>query len=76
VTPPKDARPSFTANLDMMVDEIKATGKEGVSCIVNGGTRDLGYNWDHLKTMATRTSVHIVVAGGLWTQPRYHQIFR
>jgi phosphotriesterase-related protein len=71
VTPPADARPSYTTDLDLMVEEVKATRQEGVSCIVNGGTRDLGYNVEHLKTLAQRSGMHVIAAGGLWTQPRY-----
>ena len=71
VTPPKDARPSYTANLDLMVEEVKATAKDGVSCIVNGGTKDLGQDVNKVRTIAQRTGMHIVFAGGLWTQPNY-----
>ena len=73
VSPPENGRPlgSFTTDLDLMADELNATAQEGVSCIVSGGTRDLGQNADRLRTLAERTDVHIVVASGLWTQPRY-----
>lgn len=71
VEPPEDARPPFTADLDLMADEVNATAQEGVSCIVNGGTKDLGQNYERLRALAQRTSLHIVMAGGLWTQPRY-----
>ena len=62
---------SFTTNLDLMIDEVNATAQEGVSCIVSGGTRDLGQNFQSIRTLAQRTNMHIVVASGLWTQPRY-----
>jgi len=62
---------SFTTDLDLMADEVNATAQEGVSCIVSGGTRDLGQNAERLRTLAGRTDMHIVVASGLWTQPRY-----
>ena len=63
--------PSFTADLDLMADEVNATARDGVSCIVNGGTRDLGQNVERLRALAGRVELHIVLAGGLWTQPRY-----
>ena len=63
--------PSFTADLDLMADEVNATAQDGVSCIVNGGTRDLGQNVERLRALAERVELHIVLAGGLWTQPRY-----
>ena len=69
--PPRKDGPPFSANLDLMVDEVRATARDGVSCIVNGGTKDLGQNVEHLKTISTRSGMHIVAAGGLWTQPAY-----
>ena len=68
---PKTPSPPYGADIDLMVDELNATAKDGVSCIVNAGTKDLGYNMDHLRTIAARSSVLIVVAGGFWTQPAY-----
>lgn len=60
------------ADIDLMVEEVKATAKvDGVSCIVNAGTKDLGQNLEHLRAIATRSGVHIVVAGGYHTQPSY-----
>ena len=71
VPPPDPLQFTFTSNLDLMVEEVKATAEDGVSCIVNAGTKDLGQNVDRLRTLAQRTGMHIVMAGGLWTQPRY-----
>ena len=67
----ENPQPSFTADVDLMADEVNATAQEGVACIVNGGTRDLGQNFDRLVELAGRVDLHIVMAGGLWTQPRY-----
>ena len=69
--PAPDAAPPFSGDLDLMVDEVRATARDGVACIVNGGTKDLGQNVDHLKTISMRSGMHIVMAGGLWTQPAY-----
>ncbi len=52
VTPPENPRPPFTADLDLMADEVNATAQEGVSCIVNGGTKDLGQNFERLVELA------------------------
>ena len=67
----ENPQPPFTADLDLMADEVNATAQDGVSCIVNGGTRDLGQNPERLRALAERVDLHIVLAGGLWTQPRY-----
>ena len=71
VPPPENPRPPFTADLDLMADEVNATAQEGVSCIVNGGTKDLGQNYERLRALAERVNLHVVIAGGLWTEPRY-----
>jgi hypothetical protein len=36
------APPQWLENVDAVVEEVKAAAKDGVSCIVTGGTRDLG----------------------------------
>jgi phosphotriesterase-related protein len=63
--------PPYGADIDLMVNELNGTAKDGVSCIVNAGTRDLGYNVARLRTIAERSQVHIVLSGGFWTQPGY-----
>jgi phosphotriesterase-related protein len=70
--PPKEpVPPNYTSNVDLMVEEAKATAKEGVTCIVDGGSKGLGRNVEHLRTIANRSGLHVVVGGGLYTQPRY-----
>ena len=71
VPPSDNPLGAFTTDLDLMADEVNATAQEGVSCIVSGGTRDLGQSFERLRRLAGRTDMHIVVASGLWTQPRY-----
>jgi phosphotriesterase-related protein len=61
-------------NVDAVVEEVKAAGKDGVSCIVTGGTRDLGQKPANVRTIAEQVApagVHIVLADALWTQPAY-----
>lgn len=62
---------SVTENVDLMVDEVRAAAKEGVACIVDAGTRDLGRNVDHLRTISIRSGVPIVASGGLYLQADY-----
>src|SRR3989442_1502737 len=68
--PPKEPVTPLGSDINLMVEELKATGKDGVSCIVNAGTKDLGQNIEHLRAIATRSGMHIVVAGGDHTQAR------
>ena len=46
---------------------------EGVGCIVDAGTTDVGRDTDLLKQIASRTSVHIVACGGLYMERTYPQ---
>jgi phosphotriesterase-related protein len=54
--------------LDLMVDELKMSRAEGVSCLVDAaasGRRD-DRTIENLKQISTRSSVHIVVGGGYY----------
>lgn len=54
--------------LELMVDELKMSRAEGVSCLVDaaaGGRRD-DRTLENLKQVSTRSSMHIVVAGGYY----------
>jgi phosphotriesterase-related protein len=70
--PPRpNAAPAYGADIDLMVAEVKALASDGVSCIVNAGTIDLGQNIEHLKAIATRSGFPIVVAGGYYLHATY-----
>jgi phosphotriesterase-related protein len=73
VPPPKNppTGPPLGSDVDLMVEELKATAKDGVSCIVNAGTKDLGQNIEKIRTMSQRSGMHIVLANGYWTQTNY-----
>jgi phosphotriesterase-related protein len=63
--------PSYLENVELVTEEVKATGKEGVSCIVDGGHPDMGTNYAHLKQIAERSGVHVVASGGYYLQLTY-----
>jgi len=66
------AAPShFSDDIALMVEETKAAGKDGVSCIVDGGHPDMDRNIDALKRIAAETPVHIVASGGYYMQRYY-----
>lgn len=67
-TPPP---PSYLENVDVITEEVKATGKEGVSCIVDGGHPDMGTSYANLRKVAERSGVHIVASGGYYLQTTY-----
>ena len=62
---------SFTDDVDLMIEETRAAGKEGVSCIVDGGHPDMGRKIDALKRIADQSGVHIVASGGYYMQRTY-----
>jgi phosphotriesterase-related protein len=71
---PRPATPpprSYLENVDAVTDEVRATGKEGVSCIVDGGHADMGTSYANLRTIAERSGVHIVASGGFYLQTTY-----
>jgi phosphotriesterase-related protein len=71
---PRPATPpprSYLENVDAVIDEVRATGKEGVSCIVDGGHADMGTSYTNLRTIAERSGVHIVASGGYYLQTTY-----
>lgn len=67
-TPPP---PSYLENVDIITEEVKATGKEGVSCIVDGGHTDMGTSYANLRKVAERSGVHVVASGGYYLQTTY-----
>ncbi len=62
---------SFSDDVDLMVEETRAAGKDGVSCIVDGGHSDMDRDLDALKRIAAESGVHIVGSGGYYMQRNY-----
>lgn len=54
--------------LELMVDELKMSSAEGVSCLVDAAAsgRREDRTLENLKQISTRSSMHIVVAGGYY----------
>ena len=63
--PAKDAGP--------VLEQLEVAATEGVECIVDAGTNDVGRDVDLLKQIASRTPVHIVACGGLYMERTYPQ---
>jgi len=64
--PPPPPQPPPTANLDLIVDEVKAARAGGVRCIVDGGHADMKRSLDNLKAIAQRSDVLVVASGGYY----------
>jgi phosphotriesterase-related protein len=63
--------PTFSDDVDLMVEEVKAAGKDGVACIVDGGHPDMDRDLVALKRIATESGVLIVGSGGFYMQRNY-----
>lgn len=67
----RDVPASFTDDVDLMIEETKAAGRDGVSCIVDGGHPDMDRDLEAVKRIATESGVHIVASGGFYMQRNY-----
>jgi phosphotriesterase-related protein len=63
--------PSFTDDVDLMVEETRAAGKDGVGLIVDGGHPDMDRDLAALTRIAKESGVHIVASGGFYMQRNY-----
>src|ERR1700730_11891836 len=61
----RSSNAEFYRDLDLMTDEVRASAKDGVSCIVDTGHPDLGRSIDALRTIARRSGVLSGAGGGL-----------
>jgi phosphotriesterase-related protein len=63
--------PSFLEDVNLVTEELKASGKDGLSLIVDGGHADMGTDYDFIKQVAQRSGVHVVASGGYYLQLTY-----
>jgi phosphotriesterase-related protein len=68
---PPQVKEHFTDDVAMMVDEVRAAGKDGIACIVDGGHPDMARSLNALKRIATESGVPIVASGGYYMQRTY-----
>ena len=61
----------FLRDLDLMTEELRAAGHEGVACLVDGGHPDMGRSLDFLKHLSMQSGMPIVSSAGYYTQPFY-----
>ena len=69
--PPREVPPHFTSDVELITEEVRIAGTEGVACIVDGGHADMGRTLDALRTIARGSGVHIVASGGFYTERAY-----
>ena len=69
--PRREVPPHFTGDVELITEEVRIAGTEGVACIVDGGHADMGRDLDALRTIAERSGVQIVASGGFYTERAY-----
>ena len=73
-SPPRQATPGSRAaapeDIDLIVEELMASKKDGLTGIVDAAIgRRQPQAIENLKTIATKSGVHIIVAGGYYKDP-------
>jgi phosphotriesterase-related protein len=58
-------------DIEPILEQLGVAATEGVGCIVDAGTADVGRDLDFLKRIAVQTAIHIVACGGLYMQRTY-----
>jgi phosphotriesterase-related protein len=64
-------RPGPDKDPAYLADQLDIAAGDGVGCIVDAGTTDVGRDVAFLRQIAARTRVHIVACGGLYMQRTY-----
>ena len=63
--------------VDLLVDELRAAGKDGLSCIVDATTRRRTQQTvENLRTVAARSGMSIVLGGGYYRAPYPEEVAR
>src|SRR4051794_6604349 len=60
--------PDPMRDVDLMSEELLATKREGVACVVDAGHPDMGRDLDFLRRVAMKSGVPIVIGGGFYNQ--------
>jgi phosphotriesterase-related protein len=62
---------SFSDDVELMTEETRLAGKDGVSVIVDGGHPDMDRDLEALMRIANGSGLHIVASGGFYMQRNY-----
>jgi phosphotriesterase-related protein len=63
--------PSFMADVDLMIGEVRAAQADGIAAIVDGGHPDMLRDIEALRRIARETGMPIVASGGYYMQRTY-----
>jgi phosphotriesterase-related protein len=68
---PQSKRPGPDKDPAPVVEQLEAARAEGVGCVVDAGTTDVGRDVELMRQIAARTRVHVVASGGLYMERTY-----
>jgi phosphotriesterase-related protein len=63
--------PSFMADVDLMIREVRAAQSDGIAAIVDGGHPDMMRDLEALRRISRETGMPIVASGGYYMQRTY-----
>ena len=66
-----NAPPGPAKDLRAITEQLDTAASEGVGCIVDAGTTDVGRDVEFLRRIARQTTVHLVACGGLYMERTY-----
>lgn len=66
-----NGRDDYSDDVGVMVEEVKAAGRDGVGCIVDGGHADMFRRMENLRRIAAESGVSIVACGGYYLDRTY-----
>jgi phosphotriesterase-related protein len=64
-------RPAPTLDVNLIIEQVKAAQKDGITCLVDGGHPDMGRDLDALKRIGQATGMNIVASGGYYMERNY-----
>src|SRR5262249_16654955 len=62
---------SWMRDTELMAEELAIAKREGIGCIVDAGTPEMGRDIGSLRQIAQKSGMPIVASGGFYTQPFY-----
>jgi phosphotriesterase-related protein len=62
---------SWMKDSDLIAEELTIAKREGIGCIVDAGTPDMGRDIGSLRQIAQKSGMPIVASGGFYAQPFY-----
>jgi phosphotriesterase-related protein len=69
--PPNPAPPDPMRDVALMTEELSATRRAGVACVVNAGHPDMGRDLAFVRQASMRSGMPIVAGAGFYSQPFY-----